>query len=61
MRSLKEKFRLWLWGARELLRRGRPDITLATTMLGWKPEVAVREGLARTIASMRDTLPTGEA
>jgi len=28
----------------------RPDITRARTMLGWEPTVAVREGLARTIA-----------
>jgi nucleoside-diphosphate-sugar epimerase len=34
----------------------RPDITLATTVLGWKPEVALRVGLAQTIASMRAAL-----
>jgi dTDP-glucose 4,6-dehydratase len=28
--------------------RRRPDITLATEMLGWRPEVDLREGLART-------------
>ncbi len=33
----------------------RPDITLATTVLGWKPDIGLRDGLARTIASMRDT------
>ncbi len=38
----------------------RPDITLATTVLGWKPDIGLRDGLARTIASMRDTLPRGE-
>ncbi|MEP6661042.1 MAG: UDP-glucuronic acid decarboxylase family protein [Acidimicrobiales bacterium] len=38
----------------------RPDITLATTVLGWKPDIGLRDGLARTIASMRETLPRGE-
>jgi dTDP-glucose 4,6-dehydratase len=28
--------------------RRRPDITLATQVLGWRPEVDLREGLART-------------
>jgi dTDP-glucose 4,6-dehydratase len=28
--------------------RRRPDITLATDVLGWRPEVDLREGLART-------------
>jgi dTDP-glucose 4,6-dehydratase len=28
--------------------RRRPDITLATEVLGWRPEVDLREGLART-------------
>lgn len=28
----------------------RPDITLARTVLGWEPEVPLREGLARTAA-----------
>jgi dTDP-glucose 4,6-dehydratase len=27
----------------------RPDISLATELLGWQPEVTLREGLARTI------------
>ncbi len=29
----------------------RPDITLARELLGWSPEVALRDGLASTIAS----------
>ena len=29
-------------------RQRRPDITLATELLGWKPEVTLDEGLART-------------
>ena len=29
----------------------RPDITLARELLGWSPEVALRDGLAQTIAS----------
>jgi UDP-glucuronate decarboxylase len=28
--------------------RRRPDITLANDVLGWRPEVDLREGLART-------------
>jgi nucleoside-diphosphate-sugar epimerase len=28
--------------------RRRPDISLATRVLGWRPEVDLREGLART-------------
>ena len=28
--------------------RRRPDITLASDVLGWRPEVDLREGLART-------------
>lgn len=34
----------------------RPDITLATTLLGWQPEVQLREGLERTAAYFRATL-----
>jgi UDP-glucuronate decarboxylase len=30
-------------------RQRQPDITVATTTLGWTPQVALREGLARTI------------
>jgi UDP-glucuronate decarboxylase len=33
--------------------RRRPEITLAKTHLGWKPRVALREGLERTIAWFR--------
>ena len=29
--------------------RRRPDITRARTMLGWEPEVALRDGLERTL------------
>jgi UDP-glucuronate decarboxylase len=31
----------------------QPDITLAKQMLGWEPTVPLREGLIKTIASMR--------
>jgi dTDP-glucose 4,6-dehydratase len=34
----------------------RPDITLATAQLGWKPTVALAEGLSRTIAWFRQSL-----
>jgi UDP-glucuronate decarboxylase len=41
----------------------RPDISLATTLLGWSPRTSVRAGVAETIgwfASMRgETAPTG--
>jgi dTDP-glucose 4,6-dehydratase len=30
-------------------RQRRPDITLARELLGWGPEVSLREGLQRTI------------
>jgi dTDP-glucose 4,6-dehydratase len=31
----------------------RPDITLATELLGWAPEVELKEGLARTVEWLR--------
>jgi dTDP-glucose 4,6-dehydratase len=34
-------------------RRRCPDITLARSALGWEPEVGLREGLLRTIESVR--------
>ncbi|MDB4876297.1 MAG: NAD-dependent epimerase/dehydratase [Gemmatimonadetes bacterium] len=34
----------------------RPDITRARTMLGWEPQVPVREGIARTIEYFRSLL-----
>jgi len=37
--------------------RRRPDITLAQHLLGWEPQVALRDGLAATIAAF--TAPTG--
>ena len=33
-------------------RQRRPDIGLARQLLGWEPRIALRDGLARTIASM---------
>ncbi|MCA9539041.1 MAG: SDR family oxidoreductase [Myxococcales bacterium] len=33
-------------------RRRRPDITRARALLGWAPEVELRDGLARTLAAM---------
>jgi Nucleoside-diphosphate-sugar epimerases len=33
-----------------------PDISLARRLLGWEPQVAVRDGLGRTIEAMRATL-----
>jgi dTDP-glucose 4,6-dehydratase len=34
-------------------RQRRPDISLASDLLGWKPSVSVREGLARTVEWFR--------
>ena len=34
----------------------RPDITLAKTQLGWEPQVALEEGLSKTIAYFRERL-----
>ena len=35
-------------------KRRKPDITLAKQLLGWKPVVPLREGLAKTIAYFRE-------
>ena len=35
----------------------QPDISLAQDLLGWKPETARREGLAKTIAYFRQLSP----
>ena len=40
--------------------RRRPDISLATTQLGWEPEVVLREGLERTIAYFSDVLAASD-
>jgi nucleoside-diphosphate-sugar epimerase len=37
----------------------RPDITRACTMLGWSPQVPVREGVAKTIEYFRGLIETG--
>ena len=37
-------------------RRRCPDITLARTLLGWQPEVALEDGLQRTIHHFRELL-----
>jgi UDP-glucuronate decarboxylase len=41
-------------------KKRRPDITLARELLGWSPQVALDEGLARTIdyfKTRKDTTP----
>ena len=38
----------------------KPDITRARTMLGWEPQVPVREGIARTIAYFRTLLASDQ-
>jgi UDP-glucuronate decarboxylase len=37
-------------------RQRRPDITVANDVLGWKPRIALREGLQKTIAYFDDLL-----
>ena len=37
-------------------RQRRPDISMARTLLGWEPKIALRDGLARTIAYFRERL-----
>lgn len=65
MLELAEKV-LLLTGARSRLvylplpgddpKQRRPDITLAGEKLNWKPEIALEEGLRRTIAYFKNTL-----
>ncbi|WP_019587884.1 UDP-glucuronic acid decarboxylase family protein [Deinococcus apachensis] len=38
-------------------RQRRPDITRARALLGWEPQVPLREGLERTVASFREVEP----
>jgi UDP-glucuronate decarboxylase len=33
----------------------KPDIGLAKETLGWEPQIALREGLSRTIAWFKET------
>jgi dTDP-glucose 4,6-dehydratase len=42
-------------------RRRRPDITLARRLLHWEPAVPLRDGLARTAASLRASLDQAAA
>ncbi len=42
-------------------RQRRPDIALAGQLLGWAPEIPLREGLARTIRYFESVLRTGAA
>ena len=37
----------------------QPDITLAQNLLGWQPQIVLREGLARTIPYFQQMLATG--
>jgi nucleoside-diphosphate-sugar epimerase len=39
--------------------RRRPDITLARTLLGWDPKVALRDGLVSTLDYFRELSPVG--
>ena len=40
--------------------RRRPDITRARDLLGWSPQVGLRDGLARTIESLQAELARGQ-
>jgi UDP-glucuronate decarboxylase len=37
-------------------RQRRPDISVATSMLGWKPRIKLQEGLLKTIDYFRNEL-----
>jgi len=39
----------------------QPDITRATQILGWKPEIALEDGLRKTIASLGQGAAVGSA
>jgi dTDP-glucose 4,6-dehydratase len=39
--------------------RRQPDISLARRLLGWEPEVPLREGLSRTVEWLEDAWPQG--
>ena len=39
----------------------QPDITRATQILGWSPEVALEDGLRKTIASLGHEAAVGSA
>ncbi len=41
--------------------RRKPDITRATTDLGWTPKVPLHEGLVAMIADLRARLAAGDA
>jgi dTDP-glucose 4,6-dehydratase len=40
-------------------RQRKPDITVANSVLGWQPTVALREGLIRTIDYFREVIASG--
>ena len=40
--------------------RRRPDISLATSRLGWEPQVDFEDGVSRTVAYFRALLERGE-
>ena len=39
----------------------RPDLTLARTLLGWEPTIALRDGVARTTDYIRSLVEAGQA
>ena len=40
--------------------RRKPDISLADSQLGWQPQIALLDGLQRTIADFEARLKRGE-
>ena len=42
-------------------RQRRPDLTLARTLLGWEPTIALRDGVARTTDYLRTLVEAGQA
>ena len=45
----------------EEIARRQPDISKATRLLGWRPEVSLEEGLARTIEWFKARAADGAA
>src|SRR5580704_15864709 len=41
--------------------RRRPDITKARTLLGWQPQIALRDGLVRSLPYFKSQVAVGEA
>jgi len=42
-------------------RQRQPDLTLARSLLGWEPTIALRDGVARTTEYIRTLVDAGQA